>query len=446
MKIFSAFLSAAILLPAIALAQDLTHKAAPIDMPIAIVGGAVHTVTEGVIDDGVVLIGRDGKINYVGDRRAISRDHKIVDATGKRVYPGLVSANTIMGLVEVGAVRSTLDFSETGDVTPEVRAAVAVNPDSTIIPVTRSNGILTAAVLPQAGAIPGRASVIRLDGWTWENLAIEDDAGLVINWPTVRPITAWWMTKTEEEQLKEAKENLDRIENAFAAADAYYAASSADDALATDVRWEAMRSVLLGEKPVFIRAQELEQIQSAISWAAKRNLRTIIVGGRDAASCIDMLKEHDVSVIVTGTHRMPRRRDSAYDEAFTLPVALQEAGVKWCMSSAGGGFQTPHERNLPYNAATAAAHGLDAESAIRSITIWPAEILGVSDSLGSIEEGKAGTIIITDGDPLQITSRVHHAFIDGREIDLSNKQTKLAEKYREKYRQLGLTPNQSNED
>ena len=423
--------------PARTVAQDLGMTAPPQSQPIIIANGAVHTISGNTLPNGYVVF-ENGRITAVGEGRAPTmRNARVIDVRGKDIYPGLIGAVTIMGLTEIGAVRATIDSAETGDITPEVRAAVAVNPDSTIIPVTRANGILTCGVMPRGGAIPGRAAVIRMDGWTWEDLAMEADAGLVINWPNMRPITAWWMRMTEEEQIKRAKERLEHIDEMFDAAEAYFAARQADASLPSDIRFEAMRPAMNAQKPVFIRANELEQMQSAISWATRRGLRPTIVGGRDAHKCTDMLLRHDVGVIISGTHRLPGRRDAAYDDPFTLPMRLEEAGVRWCMAS---GDETPHERSLPYQAGLAIAYGLSEDAAIRSITLSAAELLGVDDRIGSLEVGKAATLIVVDGHPLDVISEVELAFIDGREIDLENKQTTLNEKYREKYRQLGILP------
>lgn len=424
-------------------AQDLGIKSAPQIEPVVIRNAAVYPVSSPPIERGFVLF-VDGKIRQVGregdalrlPERVVPRE---IDARGKRVYPGLISGVTTLGLTEIGAVRATRDSSETGDVTPEVRAAVAVNPDSTHFPVTRSNGVLVAGVVPDGGVIPGRASVIQMDGWTWEDMSVLDDAGLVISWPNVRPIRARWMERSDEEQQKQIRERLDRIEDAFNAAEAYFAARKADPSTPRSVRWEAFGPTLRGEKPVFISAQEMEQIQSAVTWAAKRSLKVILVGGRDAPLVADLLKKHEVSVLVTGTHRMPRRADADYNEPFRLPLEIENAGLRWALSTGGlTGFG--NDRNLPYHAAMAVAHGLSNDRALRSITLSVAELLGVADRLGSLEEGKDATLFIADGDPLEVTTKVEAAFIQGREIDLSNKQTRLAEKYREKYRQLGETP------
>ncbi|MGE4151869.1 MAG: amidohydrolase family protein [Phycisphaerales bacterium] len=423
-------------------AQDLGVKSAPQGEPIVIRNARVYPVSSAPIEKGFVLF-VDGKIRQVGrEGEALKLPERVmpreIDASGKRVYPGMIAAVTTLGLSEIGAVRSTQDSSETGDVTPEVRAAVAVNPDSTHLPVTRSNGVLVAGVVPGGGVIPGRASVIQLDGWTWEDMAVLDDAGLVISWPNVRPVRARWMERSDEEQQRQIKERLETIEGAFASAEAYFAARKADPRMPTSVRWEAFGPSLRGEKPVLISAQEMEQIQSAVTWAAKRSLKVVLVGGRDALLVVDLLKKHDVPVLVTGTHRMPRRSDADYDEAYRLPADLDEAGLKWALASSGmTGFG--NDRNLPYHAAMAVAHGLSDEAALRSITLSAAEALGVSSRLGSLEEGKDATLFIADGDPLDVTTTVEAAFIEGRELDLSNKQTRLAEKYREKYRQLGET-------
>lgn len=420
-------------------AQDLGVKAPPQDHPVILVG-TVHTVSDGTIENGMVMFD-DGVITTVGDaemlqRMRLTEDVEVIELPeGMHIYPGLIGANTIIGLTEISSVRATLDYSEVGEFTPEARAIVSVNPDSTIIPVTRSAGIMTVGVLPQGGNITGRAAVIRMDGWTWEDLAIEQDAGLVVNWPSVRPSSAWWVTTPREEQIARAQRRLREIDEFFTSAASYLDAKAADDSVPTDIRYDAMAPALRSEKPVYIRANEVQQIESAVEWASGRGLKAIIVGGRDAAMCADLLKAKDVGVIVDGVHRLPGDRDDFYDEPFTLPSRLEAAGVRWCLAS---GEETAHERNLAHNAGTAVAYGLDPEAGIRSITLSAAELLGVADRIGSIEEGKAATLIVTDGNPMEVTTQTWIAFIDGRRISLADKQKILTEKYLEKYRQLGL--------
>ncbi len=428
-------------------AQDLGVKAPPQENPVILVG-TVHTVSDGTIENGMVMFD-DGVITTVGDaemlqRMRLTEDVEVIELPeGMHIYPGLIGANTIIGLTEISSVRATLDYSEVGEFTPEARAIVSVNPDSTIIPVTRSAGIMTVGVLPQGGNITGRAAVIRMDGWTWEDLAIEQDAGLVVNWPSVRPSSAWWVTTPREEQIERAQRRLREIDEFFTSAASYLDAKAADESVPTDIRYDAMAPALRGEKPVYIRANEVQQIESAVEWASGRGLKAIIVGGRDAAMCADLLRAKDVGVIVDGVHRLPGDRDDFYDEPFTLPSRLEAAGVRWCLAS---GEETAHERNLAHNAGTAVAYGLDPEAGIRAITLSAAELLGVADRIGSIEEGKAATLIVTDGNPMEVTTQTWIAYIDGRRISLADKQKILTEKYLEKYRQLGLLDEEEGAD
>jgi len=439
-------------------AQDLGIKAAAQKEPITIMNATLHPVNGPVIQQGYIIIVR-GNIMAVGSGPPSMKVPGVtIDAAGKHVYPGMIATNTQLGLAEMASVRASNDINEVGDITPETRAGVAVNPDSTLLPVTRSNGILVAAVFPEGGRIPGRVSVMKLDGWTWEEMTVKGDAGLAIEWPQSRAISAPWMERSETEQSDDNRRGFAVIDDVFKSAEAYRLARKSDTNTAIDLRLDAMQGVLppLDEGgsadprvkkpeqlPVFITAQDVDQITTAVTWATERKLKMVLVGGRDAAVCADLLKRHNIPVIINGTHATPKRADSPYDDAFTLPARLHAAGVKFCIASAD---RTAHERNLPYNAATAVAYGLPKDEALRSVTLSAAEILGVNTGiggLGSLEATKAGTVIITDGDPLETATKIERAFIDGREIDLSNKQTKLAEKYREKYRQQKDKPAES---
>ncbi len=434
---------------AIASAQDLLPAAGPQRMPVAIVNATVHTVSDGVLENAYVFFdnGRIVEVG-VGDRMFVGTT-RVIDAEGASLYPGLILPHTQLGLQEISAVRATRDDAEIGPVTPEVRAITAINPDTTLIPVARTNGILISCVFPRAalrdtveaptGLIPGQASVIRMDGWTNEDLMIAGSAGLVVNWPRTRPVRAWWMETPEAEQLERMARARAIIEETFDAAASYRAIRAADPGSPVDLALEAVVPCLPGgegaQRPVFIHANDRDDITSAVAWAAGRGLRAVIVGGRDAPEVASVLVEHDVAVIVDGLHRFPRRADSAYDEAFTVPARLEAAGVRWCFA---GGEEPAHERSLPFNAGRAVAFGLAQEAALRSITLSAAEILGIGETYGSIEPGKSATLILTTGNVLEATTTVTRAFIDGREIDLRNKQTELIEKYREKYRQLGI--------
>lgn len=421
-----------------AAAQSQQIPAPPQDHPVIIHSATVHTVSGDPIEDDGYIVFDKGVISDVGQGRPPQLPGaEVIDAHGLHIYPGFIAADTTLGLVETQSVQVTVDTTELGRVTPEVRAAVAVNPDSSLIPVARSNGILTGMVFPRGGLVAGRCSTIRLDGWTWEQMAIDAEAGLVVNWPRTEPFTGFSFRRqqSEAEQRKQIAESLEEIERLFDDAIAYLQARESDPTQATDLRYEAMRSAISGEKPVFVRASSVGQIESAIAWAIRRGLRIVIVGGQEADKAIPLMLKHDVPVIIAGLHRLPRHRYEPYDSPFTLPARLHAAGVRFAIAS---GTSPAHERNLNHNAATAVAFGLEWSEALRAVTLSAAEILGLGDTHGSIDVGKAATLIITQGDPLQITTDTLVAFIDGRRIDLGNRQETMHRKYREKYRQLGL--------
>ncbi|MEL6330626.1 MAG: amidohydrolase family protein [Planctomycetota bacterium] len=433
-------------------AQDLTHKAPPQTTPIVLTGATVHTVSGETIPNGAVAF-RDGRLEYVGPARAgWQRIYNVIELPADRhVYPGMFASATSLGLTEISSVRDTIDTRELNEFSPEVRSVAAVNPDSTLIPVARSNGILLAGVFPTGGVLQGRAGVIRMDGWTNEGMTVEPYAGLVLDWPRMRPVTAWWMTQSKSEQQKRIDENLAEIDAFFSEAEDYRAAREADETLAEDLRYEAVLPALPrssgaeDQRPLMIQANDLDEITAAVEWAVRRGLRPIIVGGAEAHLATGLLSRHDVPVVLRGLHSFPRRSDAAYDESYTQPARLLEAGITFAIDSSE---ETGHVRGLPYEAAMAARHGavmaargepgFTPQDAVRAITLGPAEIFGVADSYGSLERGKSATLIVTDGPILEIPTQVLHAFIDGREIDLSNKQTKLRDKYVDKYRQLNM--------
>lgn len=416
-------------------AQSRQIPAPPQARPILVAGATIHPVTAAPIPAGWLLFDAGVIVDLgAGAAPEVPGAH-VIDATGLHLYPGLISSDTQLGLSETASIAVTQDHDERGDWTPEARAAVAVNPDSDLIPVTRANGILHALTLPTGGTVCGRAALLRLDGWTWEDLALQPDAGLVLSWPRTDPIRASWMNRGPRRQGNEIEERLEELEEFFDAAEAYFAARDVDPRVRPDLRYEAMRPALAGLRPTFIRAASASQIESAVAFALRRGLRPIILGAAEADRVLPLLARHDVPVIVGGTHVRPSFRDDAYDRRYALPARLEEAGIRFAIAS---GAETAHERHLNHNAATAAAYGLSREAALESVTIRPAEILGVADRLGSLEPGKSASLILTTGDPLEILTDVLVAWIDGRRIDLGSRQTALERKYREKYVRLGL--------
>jgi imidazolonepropionase-like amidohydrolase len=410
--------------------------------PIALIGGVIHTVSGADIEDGTLLF-ENGKITALGKNVALPESTQRINIPDLHVYPGLISANTLIGLTEINAVRATLDFTETGTLNPNVRAEVAFNPDSEILPVTRANGVTMALSVPTGGLISGTSALMMLDGWTWEEMTLKAPLGLHISWPDMKIAKDKEDPKSEEKQKKKLAEQLKQLREIFSEARAYHKAKKSEGQKDipyhdTDPRLESLIPVIEKEIPVFVKADEIRQIQAAVDWATEENIKMVLVGGYDSWRVTDLLKEKNIPVIITETHRLPERRWEAYDAPFTLPNKLFEAGIKFCISGSGTKMGTTNERNLPYQAGTAAAHGLPKTEALKSVTLYAAEILGVSDRVGSLEVGKDATLIVTTGDPLEVMSNVKMEFIQGRQIDLSSRHTELYQKYLTKYKQLGI--------
>jgi len=405
--------------------------------PIAITGATLHPISRPSIPGGTIVFDH-GVITVLGTTVALPDDVEVIHAEGLHVYPGLISADTQIGLLEIDAVRATDDRQETGRINPNVRAETAFNPESEMIPVTRANGILVVVSAPAGPLIRGTSAAMLMDGWTWEEMTLRAPLALNIDWPSMTTPPASSSPEAARKTLAARDRALRELTVAVEDARAYRMAKAAAvpsgvSPHQTDSRWEAMLPVLDRTLPVVVWADEVREIQAAVRWAEQEGLRLIIGGGQDAWRASDLLKAHDVPVIVGGLYRLPARRFAPYDEPFTLPRKLYEAGIRFAISS-GDGFDG--ERNLPYQAATAAAYGLPAEEALRAITLSPAEILGIADKVGSLDEGKDATLIITDGNPLEIPTQVRRAFIQGRVVDLSSRHTMLRDKYRERYRRM----------
>ena len=396
--------------------------------PILLVGGDLHTVKNGVKAKTDILF-ENGVITKIGVQLSPPPGAEIVDVSGQQVYPGLIDPNSSLGLTEIGAVRATNDQDEKGQDNPDVQSHIAYNPDSEIIPTVRSNGITTALIVPGGSLLRGRSSLIHLDGWTKEDAMAKENAALHLSWPRVSIITAWWMDKSAEDQKKENEENRKNLESTFEQAKSYYIARKADPNLPVDSRWEAMMSVFDKTLPVFIHCGDLRQIEQAIDFSKKYDLKVVIVGGEETYKAVDLLKMNNIPVIVERTQQMPMRSDDPYDRAYALPKLLQDAGVKYCISQSSS-WST---RNLPFQGGQAVAYGLNKEEALRAMTLSTAEILGMDKKLGSLEEGKSATLVISEGDIMdQLTNQVTYMYIDGRKVDLDNKHKELYRKYREK--------------
>ena len=402
--------------------------------PIALRGGTIHPVSGPDIASGTIVFDQ-GKITAIGANVPVPEGAEVVDASGKHVYPGFITANSVMGLSEIGAVRATIDIAEPGEINPNARGATSINPDSELIPVARSNGLLTALAVPEGGLVSGQSALFRMDGWTPEEMTIRASTAMHVRWPNLTIDRDPRSRKSVKDQEREIDKAQKRIRDTFQIARSYWQARKAPSTdFKSDLRWEAMMPIFDGKLPLFVHAETMAQIEAALAWAKEAQLKIVLVGGHDAWRLAPQLKESDTPVIVALSTALPLRRDDGYDSSFSNAAKLHQTGVRFCIAMFGRNSEAPHERNLPYEAAMAAAFGLPKEEALKAVTLYPAQILGVGDLLGSLEPGKAATLMITNGDPLDFPTQVEAAYIDGRKIDLTNRQTRLRDKYREKYR------------
>ena len=445
-KPISRSISIALLLAMISLAAATGNSdeipGAPQADPIALTGATIHTVSRSAIKNGQILFEK-GKITQVGRELKLPDGCKTIDLEGKHVYPGLFESHSQMGLTEISAVRATNDFRESGTINPNVKAIVSVFPDNVIIPVTRANGVLFALTAPNGGLISGKSAVLQLDGWSYEDMAVKAEATMQLNWPseTISSRRRARMTEKDIEKSNgEQAKKQHELRELFDAARAYRDARRSESGNAVlkaqkyDARLDAMIPVIEGKIPLMIRADRAADIQSAVAFSREQDLRIIILGGYDAEQCADLLKAADVPVIVSAVYRLPQRRDDTFDSAYTLPERLRASGVSFCISGTDRS-ETWNARTLPYHAATAVGFGLPEDEAIKAITLYPAQILGVADRIGSLEVGKDASLIVTDGNPLETTTNILSAYIEGRKVDLSNRHLRLYKKYEEKYKQ-----------
>jgi imidazolonepropionase-like amidohydrolase len=403
---------------------------APQTRPIVIKDAIIHVIDGPVIQKGSVLF-EDGRITAVGNSVATPDKAIEIDGTGKHVYPGLIESMTDLGLREISAVDATDDRTEFGDRNPNARSWVAVNPDSELIPVARAGGVLVAMTAPLGRWMRGQSAVMYLDGWTISEMAILAPAGLYVDWGAMNP-----RDDDDKKRRERREQKMTEFDALLDEARRYgEAREKRPDETPTDVRLESLLPLIAGEQPLIAEADLQSEIESAVAYAQQQGLRLVIYGGYDAAECSALLNKYQVPVIIAATYRLPKRRDDAYDAAYTLPQRLRRAGVHFAIGGAGAGSPggAAAARNLPYHAGAAVAYGLPHAEALRAITLSAAEILGVSDRIGSITVGKDATLIITDGDILETKNHVTAAFIQGRVVDLGSRHKTLFEKYKQKY-------------
>jgi imidazolonepropionase-like amidohydrolase len=388
-------------------------------------GGTVVTVSGGTLANTDVLL-RDGRIAQVGPNLSASGATE-VDVRGKFVYPGMIDSFTPLGLAEIGGIATMNLRSELGEFNPHDRAVVAVNVESEMISITRSNGVTNVLTAPSGGLISGQAAMLNLSGWTWEDMSVSSSAAFIVNYPSVGGggggrgggfggRGGGGGGQNAETQVRELKDML-RMAKA-------YEQARAGGAQQFDIKLEAMRPLMRGETVALVSADNEEQIRGAIALADTFGIRVAVLGGEDAWKVASLLAQKNVPVVLSSIQSTPAN-DAPYDAIYAQPGVLVRAGVKIAFSTGGAS----NARHVPYHAALAVAYDLRPEDAIKGLTLWPAEIFGVADDLGSIEVGKMANVFVTDGDPLDVRTNVLDVYIEGRRVSIDDRHTQLYQKY-----------------
>lgn len=405
-----------------------TAPAPPAAGKISLKGGSIHTGNGQVIPDGLLIM-ENNKIVWIGAAANLKTDEtlgKVIDTRGMHIYPALIGMLTTLGLNEIEAVRASRDASETGDLNPNVRASVAYNTDSKVSPTVRSNGVLYAQIAPEGGRMPGQSAVMQLDAWNWEDALVKEGEGLFLYWPERFRYRGWWAEPGGYEANKDYEQQVREIESLFNDAKSYMFEHNVFNA-----RLDAMRGLWNSQSRFYIYADEAESILQAIALAERFGLKPVICGARDSWQIADILASKKIAVVLQRVHALPASEDESVEQPYRTAAILKKAGVEVALGCPGEFWQV---RNLPFYAGSCAGYGLNAEEALSLVTLAPARILGLDKMLGSLEAGKEASIVVSSGDLLDMrSSKVKHAFIGGREIDLNNKQTELYQLYLNKY-------------
>jgi imidazolonepropionase-like amidohydrolase len=409
-------------------------SASAADSVTAIRGARVVIGDGGMLEAGTVVVS-NGKIAAVGRDVPIPPGATVVEGAGKTLYPGLIDALTTLGLVEVPlGAPGTVDKAELGDVNPQAKAWVALNPHSDLIPVARANGLTAALSAPTGALVSGQSALIRLAGTTPDALVVKTPVAVHLVYPSGskgaeddddddsdEPERKSFADR-QEDRKKGQERDLNKLRNLLEEAKAYVASPGKPD-----LSMEALGPAARGALPVVMRADQERDIRGAVAFAAERGLKLILAGGLEAWRCADLLKEKGVPVLLS-VLRLPRRDSDPYDAAYANAAVLQKAGVSFAIVSDDDAFS----RNLPYQAAMARAYGLAPDAALRAITLSPAEILGVADRMGSITVGKDANLVLATGDIMDARTSVTAVYIDGIAQSLETRHTRLYERFKDR--------------
>lgn len=402
---------------------------------IAIVGATAHLGNGQVIKNSLITF-ENGKLVHVLDGTVAKIDiskMEIINANGKHVYPGFIVPNSTLGLVEIDAVRATDDKTELGSWNPHIRSLIAYNTESKVIESMRPNGVLLAQITPRGGRISGTSSIVQLDAWNWEDAVIKEDDGIHMKWPGNFSRGRWWLGEDPAMKVnKKYEEQVTEIDAYFKNAKAYLAG----DQTTINQPFLAMNGLFDGSKTLYIDVDDEKGITDAINFTKRHSIKhKVIVGGYAAHKVANLLKTHNIPVLLQRVHKKPGLTDDDYDMPFKLAKLLTDKGVVVALETSGQ-MERMNSRNLPFYAGTTVAHGLTKEEALQLITQNPAKILGIDDEYGTLESGKSATLFISEGDALDMrTNKLTHAFIDGRLLSLETHQTELWKRYSEKLKQ-----------
>jgi imidazolonepropionase-like amidohydrolase len=413
--------------------QNLTGKAGT----FAIKGAKVVTVSGETIENGTVVI-KDGKILAVGANVPVPGDAQVIDGKGLSVYPGMIDAATNLGLSEIQlSAEPTVDVAESGDMNANAKAVVGFNPHSSHVNVTRVNGITTVLSFPTGGVIAGQSALMNLNGSTQAEMALVSTHSLIVNFPRISTFQGFGggpqldfneAVKQRDRRLEELKKNFKLAEDYARIKDA-----TAKDATlprqAVDLKMEAMIPYIRGEKPIMFIAERERDIKSVVKFIEEMKVKGVIVGGQEAYKVAEGLNKNNIGVVFTNIYNLPVQDDDAYDYLFSAPSKMQKAGIKYCISTGNDGQEV---RDLPYQAGLASAYGLSPQDALKSVTLYAAQVLGVADKIGSIENGKIANIVVTDGDLLEPRTNIKYLFINGRLLPLTSRHTELFERFKDR--------------
>jgi imidazolonepropionase-like amidohydrolase len=406
---------------------------------------AIHTADKGTILKGQMIV-TDGIIEAVGQSLRTTRQTITVDLGKLQLYPGLIAATTSLGLTEINAVRATQDTTEVGEFTPDVEAWVSVNPDSELIPVARANGFTHVLVAPMGGTVTGTSGLIKTAGWGVEDMTLKPRAALHLWWPAMKLNTRPKESlsdpskyKSPKDQVKLREQKLKKIDAYFDEAEAYAKARAAGLAAFKKIpAWEGMLDAIKGKQPIMVHGNELRQIKAAVAWAKRRKYRIILAASRDAWRVADLLARENIPVVFDNVFTLPQHDTDPHDVHFRAAGILNKAGVKVAHSVDMGSWGASEIRNIVYYTARSMAYGLPHDAALKSITLHPSEMLGVSGRLGSLSPKKEATFIAVDGDLFDVRSNVKRMWIEGKEVHLKSRHTRLYEKYQKRPKPAGL--------